>query len=395
MHLLYVGPSGFPAGGSAGRCMHMLARGLVEAGNDVDVVVIGRADDRSVEYLDGVRVFRYGRDPVGQGGFLGNVHKVWSRISYACNVCRVIANGSYDWVIVYSGGSEAMTPTALCAAKGGARVAVQYGDVLERSAATFLRYHDMQMSQAIGFRFANLIVNSGSAELGGDLRCRARGVPVVRVPPPVDSNVFSRANPGDIRKRIGVGALDRLVTYIGGLKSYEGVNLLIDAMRSVVREDRRVHLVIAGGAVERDLMRLQRYARSRCGSQVRFPGMLGMQDVARLLVASSVVVLPKTGARINRNAHPIKLGEYMASGTPVVAASVGAVTDYVEHGVNGLLFEPGDERALRAGIRLLLEDGQLACRVGEQAKADAIAQLDYAVVGRGFHQALTNGSQSR
>ena len=62
--------------------------------------------------------------------------------------------------------------------------------------------------------------------------------------------------------------------------------------------------------------------------------------------------------------------EAMATGSPVVAPRTGGVTDLIEDGRNGLLFEPGDAADLARQVGRLLDDAELAARLGEMAQRD-------------------------
>jgi len=82
-------------------------------------------------------------------------------------------------------------------------------------------------------------------------------------------------------------------------------------------------------------------------------------------------------------AQPLTIVEAFASGTPVVAYRVGGVPDLVEHGVNGLLVDAGDEAAFADAVERLIEDRALrerlsvgaartfSARLSEQAYTDA------------------------
>jgi phosphatidylinositol alpha-1,6-mannosyltransferase len=57
-----------------------------------------------------------------------------------------------------------------------------------------------------------------------------------------------------------------------------------------------------------------------------------------------------------------------ACGKPVVACESGGISDAVKHDVNGLLAPPGDPDALAGAIAAVLEDGNLARRLGEAGR---------------------------
>jgi len=58
----------------------------------------------------------------------------------------------------------------------------------------------------------------------------------------------------------------------------------------------------------------------------------------------------------------------MAVGRPTIAANLGQIAEVIEHGVTGWLYPPGDNETLCDGIWKLLEDQDLASRIGTLAK---------------------------
>ena len=70
---------------------------------------------------------------------------------------------------------------------------------------------------------------------------------------------------------------------------------------------------------------------------------------------------------------PISMLEAMALGRPIVASRVAAIPEILRHGENGLLVEPGSSSEIAAAIRDLVRDPLLARRIGEGARATALA----------------------
>lgn len=67
---------------------------------------------------------------------------------------------------------------------------------------------------------------------------------------------------------------------------------------------------------------------------------------------------------------PLVLLEAWSAGLPAIASAVGGVPDLITHGANGLLFPPGDEDALVAGLTELLAAPDRARRMGEIARQE-------------------------
>jgi glycosyltransferase involved in cell wall biosynthesis len=55
--------------------------------------------------------------------------------------------------------------------------------------------------------------------------------------------------------------------------------------------------------------------------------------------------------------------EAFAHRTPVIASDLGGMAELVQHDVNGLVFEPGNAKALARQLRRLLDDSDLLARL--------------------------------
>lgn len=154
---------------------------------------------------------------------------------------------------------------------------------------------------------------------------------------PLFSTMEPHEDPGGQRRR---------VVFAGRIVLPKGIRVLIRAMREVDGE-----LIVCGDGWRLGQMR-SLSARLGIEQRVAFRGWLGPAELARELAGASVVAVPSVWP------EPFGLVglEAFAAGRPVVASNTGGIPDWLEHGVNGLLVEPGDERGLARALAELLDD---------------------------------------
>jgi glycosyltransferase involved in cell wall biosynthesis len=68
--------------------------------------------------------------------------------------------------------------------------------------------------------------------------------------------------------------------------------------------------------------------------------------------------------------------EGLAMGLPTIATFRPQVTEYIEHGVNGILLPYGDDAALAAAIAGLFDDPELGKRLAEKGRQTAVEHFD-------------------
>jgi len=155
------------------------------------------------------------------------------------------------------------------------------------------------------------------------------------------------------------------VLYLGRMKRYKRVDLILRAVAKLVAEGVSLRAVIAG---QGDHAAALRQLRDRLGLSdvVDMPGFVDDAGKIRLLRRAWVHVLtsPKEGWGITNI-------EAAACGTPTVASDSPGLRDSVVDGESGLLVPHGDVEALAAAIRRLVEDATLRDRLGRGAHAFA------------------------
>jgi glycosyltransferase involved in cell wall biosynthesis len=162
------------------------------------------------------------------------------------------------------------------------------------------------------------------------------------------------------------------IGFVGTLKPWHGVDQLIDAYAAVCENGPSCRLRIAGDGPDRD--RLEAQARSLPASisdTIEFLGMLPHADIPEFLATLDVAASPGVSSDTYRS--PLKLFEYMAAGLPVVAASCGQTPAIIQHGVTGLLYNPGDTAELASALRRLRDEPQQAARIAGGARREVLA----------------------
>jgi glycosyltransferase involved in cell wall biosynthesis len=153
------------------------------------------------------------------------------------------------------------------------------------------------------------------------------------------------------------------VLYAGRLDEAKGARLLMagwDCYRSGRPAEGGLRLVIAGaGVLEREVAA---WASARPSVE-----MVGHVDEARctsLMARARAVLMPSTW----QEPFGLVAIEAMAAGTPPIAAGHGAFVELITHGVDGVLFTPGDPAALAAAIADVETDPGRYQAYGTQAR---------------------------
>ena len=168
------------------------------------------------------------------------------------------------------------------------------------------------------------------------------------------------------------------VGFLGTLKPWHGVDLLLSAFARLAIADQALRLLIVGDGPERARLE-DAVNRQGLGSRVRFVGAVKPDDVPGWLADMDIGVAPYPAMRCFYFS-PLKIHEYMAAGLPVVASRVGHLDQVVADGRTGLLYPAGDVEALSRAILRIRLDAALRERLGTEARSHVLRRHDWAAV---------------
>ena len=162
-----------------------------------------------------------------------------------------------------------------------------------------------------------------------------------------------------------------VVTYVGKLERWKGVDVLIKCFEAINRELEGVEFLIAGrGSLEGKLRETK--------LPIEFLGSVPYAEMPEIYQRTSVLILPSY-----MEGFPCTCIEALSCGVPAVATDVGDVKEIVLDGETGFLAKPGDSEEITSHIIKILKDKNLAKKLGENGRTHVKENFSYeAVMGK-------------
>jgi phosphatidyl-myo-inositol alpha-mannosyltransferase len=341
-----VSPYGYPHPGGVNEHVRHTYEAMRRLGHDVWIITSKYGKERE----DEGRVIRLGTGfAFPANGSMGRVTLGWR---FKEQARELLAEHRFDVLHFHEPFVPFLSPTVL-----------DQSDTI--NVATFHAFGGFSPSYWVGKRFAGRLATKlhGRIAVSGAARHfinRYFPGDYQIIPNGVDLDRFTEAEPFDEWRD---GTLN--ILFVGRLEERKGFIHLLKAYHRLRKRhvDARL-LVVGSGPKAREY---RRYVGLRQIRDVEFLGRVSDADKARFFASSDIFCAPSTG----QESFGIVLLEAMAAGVPIVASDIHGYKQVVQRGVQGLLVEPRNHRALAAGLYTLAHDAELRHRMGEEGRRRA------------------------
>ena len=217
-----------------------------------------------------------------------------------------------------------------------------------------LRYRLTRALETYAVRRADAVTTICEG-LKRDLTARhVPGAKLTVIPNAVNLDDFGARNPDlDLQRSLNLTGAT-VLGFIGSFYAYEGLDLLLDALPLILRENPTIKVLLVGGGNEESALKAQ-VARLKLSAQVLFTGRVPHAEVQRYYDLVDILVYPRHPMRLTELVTPLKPLEAMAQGRLVVASDVGGHRELITDQVNGVLFKAGDPAAAARCILDLIQ----------------------------------------
>lgn len=365
----------YPFGMASTNRIHLYAKGIVESGNDVGILIPGvteeygkiRNHNRAGEY-EGVK-FRYACNPVRSKSFIGRrIQNFTSLINSVIILIRskpkiiIVVSNSFKYILLAKISS----------------VIIRAKIIREKSEVPFYKIEVIsgirRLRTIAEFKlFDGLIVISGALKdfFIKDLSLKTKVLEI-----PILINISEKSliknEPGLIKPNL---------VYTGSLlNNKDGILTIIKAFVKVLPSHPNTRLILTGDlekSVDKKII-LSLIDELHINEKVELTGYISKEKLLEITSTAAVLLLAKPDNRQNRYNMATKIGEYLLTGRPALISDVDPACQYLSHRRNAFIVKPEEDQIAKE-LEFILDNSTEAEEIGMSGKEIALKLFDYKV----------------
>ena len=210
------------------------------------------------------------------------------------------------------------------------------------------------------------------------------------IPNAVDLGSFAADCVEDQPLKVSLGlAGSTVLGFLGSFYAYEGLELLIDTLPSILESAPDIKLLLVGGGPEEQALKA-RVSELGLEKFVVFTGRVPHQEVQRYYSLVDILVFPRLSMRLTDLVTPLKPLEAMAQNKIVLASDVGGHKELIRDGDNGFLFASGNKANLKAQVLNVLSRQEVWSHVRAQGRRYVEQERNWEVSVANYEKVYSN-----
>jgi glycosyltransferase involved in cell wall biosynthesis len=175
--------------------------------------------------------------------------------------------------------------------------------------------------------------------------------------------------------------------YSGSFGKKDGVEFLIEAFEGLAEKNGKISLLLTGMAKTVDSI-LKKIEESSYKDRILFLGYLSDQEYYSTIMSADILCVPRIDDPYAHAGFPFKLGEFLATGKPVVVSNTGDIELYLEDKESAVLLEPGSAKSISDAVNFLINNPEKSKTIGQKGRDIAKKHFDHISQGNNLFSFL-------
>jgi glycosyltransferase involved in cell wall biosynthesis len=381
-HLVQIGSLGFPVGMASVEKIRLISIGLIE--NGFDVTTISRYGilnkDSGFNFspkgtLEGINyvftsgsIYRpgnfFGRNSRKLLGVINEFRLLW-KFRREDNLDFAILNEMDFWDLIYYKMLSLIFRFKLF------YLLVEYSAAMT-SRQNFAHRLSDYLFEKIGYKLIDGVLPI-SKLLTDYLIKIVPGKPFFKIPVLVDFSKFENIDSDHTEIRF---------LYCGAVEYSEVIYFILESFESLkTRQDAYLYLIIGGSEIIKEEIR--NHVRKMVKKDfVKILSNLPYSELVQMYKSATALLIPLRPTLQDEARFPHKIGEYLASGNPIITTNIGEVKYYFKDSVNAFVAEEYTTEAFIEKMECVLKDPQKAKQIGLNGKEFGKENFDCMAYGK-------------
>ena len=170
--------------------------------------------------------------------------------------------------------------------------------------------------------------------------------------------------------------------FCGALAYQETVDYVLQAYDLLPKDNMvDLHLILGGGSDKEYQSLLDRIKKLKKSDQVKVFHNVRHSEIPKHYKPAKGLLIPMRPTLQDAARFPHKIGEYVASGNPIISNNFGEVACYFKDGETALVAENYTIEEFASKMEFVLDNPEVAKTIGEQGKALGLKAFNHLTYG--------------
>ena len=168
------------------------------------------------------------------------------------------------------------------------------------------------------------------------------------------------------------------IFYSGSFNEKDGLPYLLAALQIIANSNRSFKLILSGKGTESEMKKFWLDVREhKLDDFVDYRGFLSRKEYMKVLSAEAdVLCMTRVNSAYANAGFPFKLGEFLGTGKPVIASTIGDIEKYLSIN-DAYLVQPENPTAIKNAINDIFDDNEKAIKIGLKGRKVAMRFFDH------------------